>query len=91
MIAQLTMGLVYGQKSNGRNNMEQTTTQAKLILNHLQRRPITPIDALSLYGCFRLGARIYDLRKDGHHIEKRPYKTPTGKTVAQYFIPNQQQ
>ena len=30
---------------------------------------ITPIGALSAYGCFRLGARIYDLRRAGLAIE----------------------
>lgn len=43
-------------------------TQIQQILNHLKREPITPLDALQHYGCFRLGARIYDLRKDGYDI-----------------------
>ena len=29
---------------------------------------ITPIDALQMFGCFRLGARIYDLRQEGLSI-----------------------
>ena len=46
-------------------------SQCNEILNHLQTRgPINPVDALFRYGCMRLGARIYDLRKDGYHIEK---------------------
>ena len=28
---------------------------------------ITPLDALR-FGCYRLSARIYDLRRDGHNI-----------------------
>ncbi|MBN1131185.1 MAG: hypothetical protein JXA71_19500 [Chitinispirillaceae bacterium] len=51
---------------------DQTTeTSQKLrILHHLQAHgEITPMDALNLYGCFRLGARIYDLQRDGHLIE----------------------
>lgn len=30
---------------------------------------LTPIDALKRFGCFRLGARIYDLKKAGHKID----------------------
>lgn len=29
---------------------------------------ITPIDALNMFGCFRLGARIADLKKQGLDI-----------------------
>lgn len=43
-------------------------TQSQQILKHLQDRPITPLEALSKYGCLRLAARINDLRKDGHNI-----------------------
>lgn len=47
-------------------NME---TQTKLILKHLEAgRAITPIEALQRYNCFRLGARIYDLRRAGYAI-----------------------
>ena len=44
-------------------------SQSKNILDHLQRgNAITPIEALNLYGCFRLGARIWDLKKQGYYI-----------------------
>lgn len=40
------------------------------ILEHLrQHKSITPLQALELYGTFRLGARIWDLRHDGHRID----------------------
>ena len=39
------------------------------IIRHLKQRPITPIEALDQYGCFRLAARIKDLRGLGHNIE----------------------
>lgn len=31
-------------------------------------KSITPLEALNLYGCFRLGARIWELRNEGHSI-----------------------
>lgn len=39
------------------------------ILRHLQENgSITPLEALEQYGCYRLGARIWDLRHDGYSI-----------------------
>ncbi len=31
-------------------------------------RTITPLEAMNELGCYRLGARIWDLRRDGHTI-----------------------
>jgi|13_taG_2_1085334.scaffolds.fasta_scaffold10982_5 hypothetical protein len=45
-------------------------SQEKQILEYLQAgNKITPIDALNLFGCFRLGARICDLRNKGYNID----------------------
>jgi hypothetical protein len=61
-------------------------TQANEILIHLQQHgAITPIEALRKFGCFRLGARIYDLRKQGHDIETE-YVTRNDKTFARYTM-----
>ena len=39
------------------------------ILKHLQEYgSITPMEALEQYGCYRLGARVFDLRRDGYEI-----------------------
>ena len=44
-------------------------SQKMQILSHMASgNSITPIDALEKFGCFRLGARIYDLKEDGHNI-----------------------
>lgn len=43
-------------------------SQNDLILNHLKRAPITPLEAYQKYGCLRLGARIFELRQQGHEI-----------------------
>jgi hypothetical protein len=57
---------------------------AKQILQYLhKRKSITPLDALTLFGCMRLAARIQDLRDEGHkiltHMEKH-----NGKKYARY-------
>ena len=43
-------------------------SQNDLILNHLKHAPITPLEAYQKYGCLRLGARIFELRQQGHEI-----------------------
>ena len=43
-------------------------SQLDQILAHLRTEPITPMQALMNYGCFRLAARIRDLRDSGHEI-----------------------
>lgn len=62
-------------------------TQAALILAALQRgQKLTPMDALQQFGCFRLGARIYELKQEGHPIAKRMVETPSGAHVAEYRL-----
>ena len=65
-----------------------TTTQTEAILSDLEQgKRITPLDALEDYGCFRLGARIWELRHDfGKSISRDMITTPTGKRVAQYYM-----
>lgn len=43
-------------------------TQTQQILALLKRGPVTPLAALRDAGCFRLAARIYDLKQEGHDI-----------------------
>jgi hypothetical protein len=56
---------------NTQQSMPHTKeSQCKMILAHLKKhRSIMPLQALNLYGIYRLGARIFDLRNDGHKIE----------------------
>ena len=59
-----------GRKRLERIEAEFTKNQKSLILEDLLAgESITPISALNRYGCFRLAARIADLRKDGWDIE----------------------
>lgn len=63
------------------------SSQCEQILAHLKTRPITPLEALDLYGCFRLGARVWDLRQDGHDIHTELVER-NGKRFAQYQMAN---
>lgn len=62
-------------------------SQREAILDALEHgETLTPLDALKRFGCFRLGARIWDLKQAGHQIEMRLIETASGKRVAEYFI-----
>jgi hypothetical protein len=62
-------------------------TQAGRILAHLRAgNRLTALDALESFGCFRLAARIHELRREGWQIEERTVETRGGKRVAEYSI-----
>jgi hypothetical protein len=49
---------------------QQTKTHNSQILSHMvEKGSITPLAASHCYGCIRLSARIYDLRRMGIEIE----------------------
>ena len=65
--------------------METSESQNDAILAHLERgESITPLEALEKYQCFRLAARIYDLRLKGHVIRQETAYTKEGKRFAMY-------
>ena len=67
-------------------NEQKATSQKAKILDHLKEGfTITPIEALNLCGCFRLSARIYDLKDEGWNIVTN-IATVNGKRVAQYRL-----
>lgn len=68
------------------SSMESTVlaskTHKKQILEWLEKnKSITPLDALHYIGCYRLSARIYDLRQEGNVIE-----TDKSNGYATYFL-----
>jgi hypothetical protein len=63
------------------NPQSQTACILKGLNNGLK---LTPLLALEFYGCLRLGARIYELKRMGHQIETKIITTSSGKRVAQY-------
>ena len=56
------------------------------ILEHLKRGPITPIEALVRHRCFRLAARIWDLRQIGHVIYTGTVINSYGNPYAEYHL-----
>ena len=55
----------------------------------LDGREITTWDAIMMFGCTRLSARIWDLRERGLDIKVRRKITPSGSTVAVYYLEQQ--
>ena len=70
-------------------NDESNESQCSKILGVLLNGDaITPLEALTKFGCFRLSARIHDLRhKQGYdNIVTERVLTSSGKYVAQYRL-----
>lgn len=62
------------------------TTQLANIKKHLEeKKTITALEALNLYGCFRLSAHIFTLRNEGLNIVTNRI-TRNGKWFAQYSL-----
>jgi hypothetical protein len=61
-------------------------TQSEWILSQLKQAPVTPMEALAGCGCFRLAARIKELRQQGNDIKTKTLILPSGKIVAQYHL-----
>ena len=64
------------------------TSQTKRIFEYMNAgNSITPLDALHLFGCMRLGARIYELKQEGHVINTSMIKDDaTGARYARYSL-----
>lgn len=61
-------------------------SQNNRILAHLKRgRAITALQALKLFNCFRLAARVNDLKSKGHDIVTTPIQRGA-KRFASYSL-----
>jgi hypothetical protein len=64
-------------------------TQTEQIRAHLvSGRDITPLEALDQYGCFRLAARVADLRAEGLDVQTVTEER-NGKRYARYRLVGQ--
>ena len=76
------------RKININDNSVQSGSQKDKILDYLMEgHSLTPLEALNLFGCFRLGARIADIKGEGYLIRTVRVKDPrTGKYYASYSL-----
>lgn len=80
---------IYGKINMENINQNETTsqTQSAQILKALKNgERLTHLDAEKRFNCLRLGARIYDLKQQGHKIEKQMIVVPSDKCVAEYRL-----
>lgn len=59
-------------------------SQTRQIIDHLQDgNSLSPIEALNMFGCFRLSARIHDIKQLGFDV-KTDIVLAGGKRYAKY-------
>jgi hypothetical protein len=67
--------------------ISRPSTQRQSILAHLEAgHTLTAVEALERFGCFRLAARVEELRRAGHEIVSEMIATPSGARVAEYRL-----
>lgn len=67
------------------------SSQCARILAYLKDgNSLTPTEALRMFGCFRLGARVFDLKEQGYPILSERITVPTADggsaRVARYWM-----
>jgi len=53
----------------------------------LDGKKLTALDALEMFGCYRLAARIADIRARGYEVMTSYRVTPNGARIAVYRMP----
>lgn len=71
------------------NPNEQTSnSQRAQIQKYMENgHRITQLEALNLFGCMRLATRVFEMRERGIDVRTDMITVPSGKRVAQYYIP----
>jgi hypothetical protein len=72
--------------------MERGASQSEQILDWLKAgHSLTALEALERFKCFRLAARIGELKEtpDGREIKSEMVFVPSGKKVARYWLPQE--
>ena len=69
---------------------EKMTQEKAVLLHFLNKGSLTQAQAVRLYGCYRLSARVLEYRKMGYNIETH-YKTSKNRfgyysTYANYVL-----
>lgn len=72
---------------NDNLNEKQSNSQCNMIADWLRKGySITSLEALNMFGCFRLASRIHDLKERGMNIGKKIVTLPNQKRVCEYFL-----
>ena len=69
------------------NCYKENPNQTTRVLWHLKAgHKLTALDALNLFGCWRLGARIHNIRAMGFNVKTDLITTSTKKVIAEYSM-----
>ena len=60
--------------------------KAEILATLKEGERLTALDALERFGCFRLAARIHELKQEGWNIVPEDVTLPNGKVVAAYRL-----
>ena len=73
--------------ANINDNAASSQSQCNQIIAWLEKgNTITQLEALKMFGCFRLASRIHDIRERGYDIKAEKVATSTGKLICQYSL-----
>ena len=72
--------------NNNENELSCQSQNDKIQAWLLDGKPITTWQAIMMFGCTRLSARIFDLKDRGLDIKKRKKITGKGVVVAEYYL-----
>jgi hypothetical protein len=73
--------------NNINENHKTSKSQTERILEFmLSGNTITPMEALDKFGCFRLGARIADIKAKGYIVYSDFVTAPNGKKFKRYYL-----
>lgn len=65
------------------SEMSLDSQAGQILLALVAGESLSPLDALNRFGCFRLGARIWDLKRRGYQIDTE-WETDGKKRWARY-------
>lgn len=88
MTKQIKKGAAEASTTTHKNNTRKKSQKQQILDYMLEGNEITPMDALNMFGCFRLGARIADLRDEGYDIKTRIAKTDKRYAIYRLEVPN---
>ena len=68
------------------NELRCFSQERKILYYMLRGNKVTALEALQYFGCFRLPARIADIKKKGFDVKSEFVTLPSGKRVKAYWI-----
>ena len=75
--------------ANINENVQSAQSQCDMIIAWLKKGySITQLEALKMFGCFRLASRVHDLRERGYKITACRTTTSSGKRICEYVLSN---